>query len=122
MQAKIENAKLLAMKESSACEGASGMVQQMIQQVQNAARASQMQGVPAQEQSIAMKYLQPLMEFCAQTDAAVVQQLLRAQGKVQALTALQDPSPAPPAAPAVPAEQVPLPLGTVVDAPATSAE
>lgn len=124
MKDKIENAKQAAQNEVVACEGAYGMLQQMTQQVQNALRASSLQGVPAPEQATAMKYLKPLLDFCAQTDGSVLQQLLRAQGKVQALDdLLKVPQPVPVDQPAPVAEQTVLPLEIPVEAsPATSVD
>jgi hypothetical protein len=88
MKEKIEMQMKAAEREMAVYEGALQVIAQLGQQVQNALRASNMQGVSPQETAVAGKYLQPLLEYCVQSDQTVSQQSFRAQGKVQACDAL----------------------------------
>lgn len=62
--------------------GALSAVSQVGAKVVEAVTAASLEGVPAEERSIALKYLNPLLEFCRAADLQYGQGVLREQGKV----------------------------------------
>jgi hypothetical protein len=84
LKQKVESLKNDAAKEVDATSGAVAMVGQFAQQIQGGLRAAQMDGVPPAEQSVAIKYLKPLLDFCNQAQQQMAQRNVLAQGRLEA--------------------------------------
>ncbi len=73
--------------EENKLDGAGNAVSQVRIQVENAIRASSLEGTPEEERAIALKYLNPVFSFCNIAMTQYSQNILKVQGKIELLKA-----------------------------------